>query len=77
MTTKEKLALIENAIDDVLSNLSNGIEIKEYWIDSVKVEKRSPLELITELRKIKALTINDARKSANQTRKSYIFGDRY
>ncbi|QCD44446.1 hypothetical protein [Campylobacter mucosalis] len=76
MTPKERVALIDNAIDEVLSNLQNGIEIKEYWIDNLKVSKRSPLELITELRKIRALTIKDATKQKAKM-KVYIFGDRY
>ncbi|MGH1601700.1 hypothetical protein [Campylobacter majalis] len=76
MTTKERIELIDKAIDDVLNNLQNGIEIKEYWIDNLKVEKRSPLELITELRKIRALTIKDAQKQKAKS-KTYIFGDRY
>lgn len=76
MTTKERIDLIDKAIDDVLSNLQNGIEIKEYWIDNLKVSKRSPLELVTELRKIRALIIKDANKQ-KATHKVYIFGDRY
>ncbi|CAD7289567.1 hypothetical protein LMG7974_01644 [Campylobacter majalis] len=76
MTTKERIELIDKAIDDVLNNLQNGIEIKEYWIDNLKVEKRSPLELITELRKIRTLTIKDAQKQKAKF-KTYIFGDRY
>ncbi|MDL0089915.1 hypothetical protein [Campylobacter gastrosuis] len=76
MTPKERLALIDNAIDEVLNNLQNGIEIKEYWIDNLKVSKRSPLELITELRKIRAVTIKDATKQKAKM-KVYIFGDRY
>lgn len=76
MTPKERVALIDNAIDEVLSNLQNGIEIKEYWIDNLKVSKRSPLELITELRKIRAITIKDTTKQKAKM-KVYIFGDRY
>ena len=47
MTTQERILLIDSAIDDVLDNLKDGIEIKEYWIDNLKVVKRSPLELIS------------------------------
>lgn len=76
MTTQERILLIDNAIDDVLDNLKDGIEIKEYWIDNLKVVKRSPLELISELRRIRASIIKDAQK-AKVTSKTYIFGDRY
>lgn len=76
MTTQERILLIDNAIDDVLDNLKDGIEIKEYWIDNLKVVKRSPLELISELRRIRASIIKDAQKS-KATSKTYIFGDRY
>ena len=76
MTTQERILLIDNAIDDVLDNLKDGIEIKEYWIDNLKVVKRSPLELISELRRIRASIIKDAQK-AKATGKTYIFGDRY
>ena len=60
MTTQERILLIDSAIDDVLDNLKDGIEIKEYWIDNLKVVKRSPLELISELRRIRASIIKDA-----------------
>lgn len=76
MTTQERILLIDNAIDDVLDNLKDGIEIKEYWIDNLKVVKRSPLELISELRRIRASIIKDSQK-AKATSKTYIFGDRY
>ena len=72
MTTQERILLIDSAIDDVLDNLKDGIEIKEYWIDNLKVVKRSPLEL----RRIRASIIKDAQK-AKATSKTYIFGDRY
>ena len=62
MTTQERILLIDSAIDDVLDNL--------------KVVKRSPLELISELRRIRASIIKDAQK-AKATSKTYIFGDRY
>ncbi|MGP1484885.1 MAG: hypothetical protein ACTTJC_02100 [Campylobacter sp.] len=77
MTTKEKIKRIDDAIDDVLDGLKNGIEIKEYQIDNLKVQKRGPLELITELRRIRAVIIDDARKKNAQKQKAYIFGDRY
>ena len=76
MTTQERILLIDSAIDDVLDNLKDGIEIKEYWIDNLKVVKRSPLELISELRRIRASIIKDPQK-AKATSKTYIFGDRY
>ncbi|PPB63105.1 hypothetical protein [Campylobacter hyointestinalis] len=62
MTTQERLELIDQAIDSVLSNLQNGIEIKEYQIDNLKISKRSPFELIGELRKMKKEIKKDAFK---------------
>lgn len=63
-TLKEKITLIDLAIDNVLENLQNGIEIKEYWIDNIKIQKRSPYELLQELRKMKMILKKDANKEA-------------
>lgn len=63
MTTQERLELIDQAIDAVLINLQNGIEIKEYYVDNLKISKRSPFELINELRKMKKEITKDANKN--------------
>ena len=64
---KEKIIFIDLAIDEVIKNLQNGIEIKEYQIDNIKIVKRSPFELISELRKIKNVLVKDAKKAKQNT----------
>ena len=49
MKPKEKIQKIDEAIEFIILNLSNGTNIKEYEIDNVKIVKRSALELINEL----------------------------
>lgn len=71
-TLKEKITLIDLAIDNVLENLQNGIEIKEYWIDNIKIQKRSPYELLQELRKMKILLKKDASKEGHKYRQFYF-----
>lgn len=71
---KEKINFIDLAIDEVIKNLQSGIEIKEYQIDNIKIVKRSPLELISELRKIKNELIKDAKKSKTKYIR-YIFAN--
>ncbi|MGG7049065.1 MULTISPECIES: hypothetical protein [unclassified Campylobacter] len=75
MDIKERIFLIDEAIDNVLKSLNDGIEIKTYWIDNIKVEKRSAYELISELRKMKALIILEANQKKNKSLK-YTFGGR-
>ena len=53
MQKDEKIALIDEAINEILSNLKNGFEISEWEMDGIKIKKKSPLELINELEKIK------------------------
>ena len=53
MEKDEKIALIDEAINEILSNLKNGFEISEWEMDGIKIKKKSPLELINELEKIK------------------------
>lgn len=53
MTKEQKIYIIDEAINEILSNLKNGFEISEYEIDGIKIKKKSPLELINELNKIK------------------------
>ncbi|WP_158653614.1 hypothetical protein, partial [Helicobacter salomonis] len=48
-----RIAKIEAAIQDILDNLANGIEISKYEIDGIRVERRSPLELINQLERLK------------------------
>ncbi|WP_104639940.1 hypothetical protein [Helicobacter bizzozeronii] len=48
-----RVAKIEAAIQNILDNLANGIEISKYEIDGIRIEKRSPLELINQLEKLK------------------------
>nr|DAO67339.1 MAG TPA: hypothetical protein [Caudoviricetes sp.] len=72
---REKIVKINEAIDAVILNLSNGVEIKEYEIDNVRIVKRSPLELIDELRRIKSLLIKDMR--ASKTSVKYVFSGKY
>ncbi|AQW82919.1 hypothetical protein [Campylobacter pinnipediorum] len=75
MEAIEKIKKIDEAIDNVLSNLGNGIEIKEYYIDNIRIVKRSPLELIQELRRIKKLIISDMQKQKKSFK--FIFGDSF
>ncbi|AQW81291.1 hypothetical protein CPIN17260_0997 [Campylobacter pinnipediorum subsp. pinnipediorum] len=75
MEALEKIKKIDEAIDNVLSNLGNGIEIKEYYIDNIRIVKRSPLELIQELRRIKKLIISDMQKQKKSFK--FIFGDSF
>lgn len=53
MQKDQKLALIDEAINEILANLKNGFEISEWEMDGIKIKKKSPLELINELEKIK------------------------
>lgn len=53
MTKEAKIALIDEAINEILFNLKNGFEISEWEMDGIKIKKKSPLELISELEKIK------------------------
>ena len=53
MLKEQKIALIDEAINEILSNLKNGFEISEWEMDGIKIKKKSPLELINELEKIK------------------------
>lgn len=76
-TLKEKIALIDLAIDNVLENLQNGIEIKEYWIDNIKIQKRSPYELLQELRKMKILLKKDASKEAQKHKYRQFYFDKF
>lgn len=69
MTKEEKLKLIDEAIDEVLANLKNGFEISEYEIDGIKIKKKSPLELISELQKIKKSIIKQSLPNSVQ----YVF----
>ncbi|ARR00313.1 hypothetical protein [Campylobacter porcelli] len=72
MTTQERVELIDQTIDSVLSNLQNGIEIKEYSIDNLKISKRSPLELISELRKMKKEIKKDAQNKKVRSMQYYF-----
>lgn len=53
MQKEQKLALIDEAINEILANLKNGFEISEWEMDGIKIKKKSPLELISELEKIR------------------------
>ena len=53
MQKDQKLTLIDEAINEILANLKNGFEISEWEMDGIKIKKKSPLELINELEKIK------------------------
>lgn len=53
MQKDQKLALIDEAINEILANLKNGFEISEWEMDGIKIKKKSPLELISELEKIR------------------------
>ncbi|WP_104682308.1 hypothetical protein [Helicobacter felis] len=52
-STALRVAKIEAAIQDILDNLANGIEISKYEIDGIRVERRSPLDLINQLERLK------------------------
>ncbi|WP_300450416.1 MULTISPECIES: hypothetical protein [Helicobacter] len=69
MTKEAKIQIIDEAINEVLSNLKNGFEISEYEIDGIKIKKKSPLELIDELSKIKQSML---KKSPSGIK--YVFG---
>lgn len=71
MKPKEKVQKIDEAIEFIILNLSNGTNIKEYEIDNVKIVKRSALELINELRRIRKLIIMDMQKSKQSV--TYFF----
>ena len=71
MKPKEKIQKIDEAIEFIILNLSNGTNIKEYEIDNVKIVKRSALELINELRRIRKLIIMDMQKSKQSV--TYFF----
>ena len=71
MKPKEKIQKIDEAIEFIILNLSNGTNIKEYEIDNVKIVKRSALELINELRRIRKLIIMDMQKSKQSV--TYVF----
>lgn len=53
MLKEQKITLIDEAINEILSNLKNGFEISEWEMDGIKIKKKSPLELINELEKIR------------------------
>ncbi|TLD80167.1 hypothetical protein LS68_008085 [Helicobacter sp. MIT 05-5293] len=69
MTKEEKTHIIDEAINEILSNLKNGFEISEYEIDGIKIKKKSPLELINELSKIKSALLKKSTPSSVQ----YVF----
>lgn len=69
MNKVEKVRLIDEAINEVLANLKNGFEISEYEIDGIKIKKKSPLELINELEKIKHSIIKKSLPNSVQ----YVF----
>lgn len=60
MTLKEKIQAIDDARDDILRNLKDGIEISEYSIDGVSIKKRSPMDMIRELDSLKKTYIKQA-----------------
>ena len=53
MLKEQKITLIDEAINEILANLKNGFEISEWEMDGIKIKKKSPLELINELEKIR------------------------
>ncbi|MBR2112416.1 MAG: hypothetical protein IJ950_05720 [Helicobacter sp.] len=53
MLKEQKITLIDEAINEILTNLKNGFEISEWEMDGIKIKKKSPLELINELEKIR------------------------
>ncbi|MCE3040485.1 hypothetical protein [Helicobacter anatolicus] len=58
METKEKIQAIDNAINNILLNLEDGISITEYSIDGITIKKKSALEVIQELKKLRQIIIN-------------------
>ncbi|WP_104750814.1 hypothetical protein [Helicobacter salomonis] len=68
MTDLEKLCAIDEAISSILKNLKNGVEIRKYEIDGIMVEKRSPVELITALQKLKGALVGKHRPKYIQYR---------
>ncbi|CAD7288241.1 hypothetical protein [Campylobacter suis] len=75
MDIKERIFLIDKETENIVKNLNDGIEIKSYSIDNIKVEKRSAYEALNELRKMKALIILEANQKKNKGLK-YTFGGR-
>ncbi|PAF49223.1 hypothetical protein BKH41_03845 [Helicobacter sp. 12S02232-10] len=63
MTLAEKIQAIEEAEAEILTNLKNGSEISKYSIDGISIEKRSPIEMIKELKALKASLIASANQS--------------
>lgn len=59
MTLKEKIQAIDEARDDILRNLKDGIEISEYSIDGISIKKRSPMDMIRELDSLKKAYIKE------------------
>ena len=70
MHIAEKIALIDKAIDEVLKSLEDGVGITEYSIDGMTIKKKSPLEVITELKRLKSLLKEQQRPDVVQ----YVFG---
>lgn len=59
MRLKEKIEAIDEARDEILRNLKEGIEISEYSIDGVTIKKRSPIDMIKELDSLKKRYISE------------------
>ncbi len=72
MTSKEKIIKIDLAIDEIINNLQDGIEISEYEIDNIRIKKRSAYELISELRKMRTMIKKDSQKQKKHIQ--YEFG---
>lgn len=66
MHAVEKIALINKAIDEVLKSLEDGVGITEYSIDGISIKKQSPLEVLQELGRMKALLKESQRPDAIQ-----------
>ncbi|MCE3037501.1 hypothetical protein LW135_06665 [Helicobacter sp. faydin-H20] len=66
METKEKIQAIDNAINNILLNLEDGISITEYSIDGITIKKKSALEVIQELKKLRQIFINKSSPKAVQ-----------
>lgn len=66
METQEKIQAIDNAINNILLNLEDGISITEYSIDGITIKKKSALEVIQELKKLRQIIINKSSPKAVQ-----------
>lgn len=62
MTLKERITLIDNHIEELLSQPITGSQIIKYSIDGISIEKKSVFEMIEALQKLRATLISQSKK---------------